>query len=103
MQPLRRQDCNSQRWQTFGRNILAAGDAKMLSARIKVSTSGSREFDKNTRFALASSLTFVAKEIQTATIKKIEGTFTIRNNWDKPSNVLGIRIKPATKETLEAW
>lgn len=75
----------------------------MLSARIKVSTTGSREIDKNTRFALASSLTLTAKEIQSATIKKIESSFTIRNNWDKPTNALGIRIKPATKEKLEAW
>ena len=75
----------------------------MLSARIKVSTIGNREFDKNTRFALASSLTLTAKEIQTATIKRIESSFTIRNNWDKPTNALGIRIKPATKEKLEAW
>lgn len=75
----------------------------MLSARIKVSTTGSREFDKNTRFALASSLTLTAKEIQTVTIKRIESSFTIRNNWDKPTNMLGIRIKPATKEKLEAW
>lgn len=52
---------------------------------------------------MASSLTLTAKDIQAATIKKLEGTFTIRNNWNKPSNALGVRIKPATKEKLETW
>ena len=44
-----------------------------------------------------------AKEIQTETIKTIEGTFTVRTNWNKPSNALGVRVKPATKQQLETW
>jgi len=75
----------------------------MLSAKVTVKVQGNKNLDKQTRFAMASSLTLTAKEIQAATIKKIEGSFTIRNNWNKPSNALGVRIKPATKEKLETW
>lgn len=73
---------------------------QLLSAKISVRTTGNPHLDKQTTFALASSLTLTAKEIQTATIKKIEGSFTVRSNWNKPSNIFGVRIKPATKQKL---
>lgn len=75
----------------------------MFRARITTSIIGNKELNKQTTFALASALTLTAKEIQTDTIKTIEGSFNVRTNWDKPSNALGIRIKPATKQKLEAW
>lgn len=76
--------------------------------RVKLTTSirGNRELNKQTAFALASSLTFTAKEIQAATIKALDkgqgGAFDIRTGWTKPSNVFGIRTKPATKTNLKA-
>src|SRR5262245_285384 len=76
----------------------------MLSARIKkVQEVGNRNFDKQTTFALASALTITAKDIQAENIKKIEGAFTVRTNWDKPSNIFGVRVKPATKQNLVTW
>lgn len=75
----------------------------MLQSRISVSIIGNPHLDKQTTFALASSLTMTAKDIQTSTIKKLGEAFTIRNNWNQPSNALGVRIKPATKQKLEAW
>lgn len=75
----------------------------MFSAKITTSIVGNPHLDKQTIFALASGLTLTAKEIQAATIKEIEGSFTVRTNWDKPSNIFGVRIKPATKQKLDAW
>jgi len=75
----------------------------MLQGKISVSIVGNKNLDKQTTFALASALTLTAKEIQTETIKTLEGTFTVRNNWNKPSNALGVRVKPATKQKLETW
>jgi hypothetical protein len=75
----------------------------MFTAKITTRTVGNLHFDKQTRYALASALTLTGKEIQTETVKKIEGTFNIRNSWDKPSNILGVRVKPATKQNLVVW
>jgi len=75
----------------------------MLQGKISVSIVGNKNLDKQTTFALASSLTLTAKEIQTETITTLEGTFTVRTNWNKPSNALGVRVKPATKQKLETW
>ena len=75
----------------------------MLQGKISVSIVGNKHLDKQTTFALASSLTMTAKEIQTETINTIEGAFTVRTNWNKPSNALGVRVKPATKQKLETW
>lgn len=75
----------------------------MFRAKITTSIIGNKELSKQTIFALASGLTLTAKEIQAETIKSIEGSFTVRTNWDKPSNIFGVRIKPATKQKLEAW
>lgn len=75
----------------------------MFSAKITTSIVGNPHLEKQTVFALASSLTLTAKEIQTETIKTIEGSFTVRTNWDKPGNIFGVRIKPATKQNLESW
>jgi hypothetical protein len=59
--------------------------------------------NKQTVFALASALTLTAKQGQAAAIKAIEGSFTVRTNWTKPSNVYGVRVKPAKKDNLVAW
>jgi hypothetical protein len=75
----------------------------MINTRITVQLTGSAELDKNANFALASALTLTAKEIQAQVIKDIESSFSVRSNWDKPSNVYGVRVKPATKADLTAW
>jgi hypothetical protein len=60
------------------------------------------DYEKQIRFAAASSLTAIAREGQKASIAKIESTFITRNPWYLPSNRLGIHMTPATKETLQA-
>lgn len=67
----------------------------MLS--IKAKLTGER-FDKQIAFAIAVALTTTAKQAQWEVIHTIEGTFTTRNNWYKPSNKFGIRMKSATKQ-----
>lgn len=57
---------------------------------------------KQVRFALAKSLTAVAKLGQAASISDIEATFTVRNGWDRPSNAMGVKALPATKTDLSA-
>lgn len=75
----------------------------MLTARFKVTLKGDlKGLDKQTSFALASSLTLMAKEVQAAEPKELRGAFTVRTDWDKPSNVFGFRVKPATKTNLVA-
>jgi hypothetical protein len=63
-----------------------------------------RQFNaaKQVTFALASTLTAVAKEAQAASVSDVEGTFTVRNNWVKPSNAMGVRVLPASKADLTA-
>lgn len=63
-----------------------------------------RKFDtaKQVTFALASALTAVAREAQAASVSDIERTFTVRNNWDKPSNAMGVKVLPASKTDLSA-
>jgi hypothetical protein len=79
----------------------------MFTAKVTSTISGNKYLDKQTTFALASALTLVAKDIQTATAKGLDkqqgGAFEIRTNWNRPSNIFGVRIKPATKQKLEAW
>lgn len=57
---------------------------------------------KQVAFALSATLTALAKEAQTASVSSIESTFTVRNNWDKPSNAMGIKALPASKDDLSA-
>lgn len=57
---------------------------------------------KQVTFALAQTLTGVVKEAQGVSISNVESTFTVRNNWDKPSNAMGIKALPATKTDLSA-
>lgn len=57
---------------------------------------------KQLTFALAAALTAVAKESQAASIKEIEHDFTVRNNWDQPSNAMGVKVLPATKDDLSS-
>jgi hypothetical protein len=63
-----------------------------------------RQFNlaKQVTFALAATLTAVAREAQAASVASIEDTFTVRNNWDKPSNAMGIKALAATKDDLSA-
>jgi hypothetical protein len=78
----------------------------MFGVKLKTTIAGSKDLNKQTTFAVASALTLTAKEIQTATVKALDksegGAFEIRTNWNKPSNVFGVRIKPATKQNLTA-
>lgn len=63
-----------------------------------------RQFNtaKQVTFALASTLTAVAKEAQAASISDIGETFTVRNNWVQPSNAMGVKVLPASKQDLSA-
>ncbi len=74
----------------------------MLSAKISISTEGNPNLDRQVTFALATALTAVAKEAQTAVRKTLHDHFQIRTNWDV-QGPLAIKIKPATKQDLEAW
>jgi hypothetical protein len=53
-------------------------------------------------FALAATLTAVAKEASAASVKEIERDFTVRNTWDQPGNAMGIKALPATKGDLSS-
>lgn len=63
-----------------------------------------RQFNvaKQVTFALAATLTAVAREAQAVSVASIEETFTVRNNWDKPSNAMGVKALPATKTDLSS-
>lgn len=65
-----------------------------------VKVKGSLDVGKQVTFALAASLTAVAKEGQGEVIKDLQGTFTLRGQWFKPSNRFGIRVTPARKTQL---
>lgn len=65
-----------------------------------VKVRGSLDVGRQVTFALASSLTAVAKEGQAAVVKDLQGTFTLRGQWFKPSNRFGIKITPAKKTQL---
>lgn len=58
--------------------------------------------NKQIRFGTARGLTNTAKEAQKAVVVANRGKFIIRNQWLEQSNKFGIRITPATKETLTA-
>jgi hypothetical protein len=73
-----------------------------MNATVNISIKGNPHLDKQVTFALASALTFVAKEAQTASLKSIRENFQVRTNWDQPWSPFGIRIKPATKNNLTA-
>lgn len=55
---------------------------------------------KNIRFGTALGLTRAAQAGQKLVISNLENTFTLRGNWYKPSNKMGIRINTATKTKL---
>ena len=59
------------------------------------------EIEKQITFAVASSLTAVAKEGQAAEVADIRETFTVRNNWPEVGPY-AIKVEPATKTKLEA-
>jgi hypothetical protein len=72
----------------------------MITTKISIQISGSTELNKNTRFALGSSLTKTAKLGQAASIKEIQSDFTIRTGW--LNSPFGIKVQPATKDNLTA-
>ena len=57
---------------------------------------------KQLPFAVAKGLTATAKDAQGAVLGGLSNKFTLRNNWFKPNTPLGIRIKPAKKNNLQA-
>jgi len=75
----------------------------MIQPRINIKIIGNPNLDKQNRFALAVALTKTAKEGQASIVKSLRSHFSIRNNWPEQSNVYGVRVKPATKETLTTW
>jgi hypothetical protein len=76
----------------------------MIAQNFKITESGVRNPEKQVRFAIASSLTRTAKEIQTADRKALHGAFTIRSRWDEVGP-LAIKVQPAKKDTnpITAW
>lgn len=55
---------------------------------------------KNLVFGAARGLTQTAKEAQSAVQGAARGRFTIRNKWLEQQNKFGIKVKPATPQTL---
>jgi hypothetical protein len=58
--------------------------------------------NKQIRFATALALTKTAKDGQTAVIGALQSNFTLRTQWYQPANKMGVRIKTAKKNDLEA-
>jgi hypothetical protein len=73
----------------------------MINSTISVSIKGNPNLDKQSTFALASSLTMVAKEAQVVVRDAIESNFTIRTSWDR-TGPFSVKIQPATKQDLVA-
>lgn len=73
----------------------------MFSARVK-KFGYFETINKQIRFATAVALTKTAKQAQTAVLGALRENFTLRTNWAEPSSKIGIRIKPAKKDDLEA-
>ncbi|HEY0545305.1 MAG TPA: hypothetical protein VGC91_08025 [Pyrinomonadaceae bacterium] len=73
----------------------------MITGNVKTK-SNQASVEKQVMFATAQALTQTAQMAQTAVIRSIESTFTVRNNWDKPSNKFGIKLIPATKDKLQS-
>lgn len=57
---------------------------------------------KNLNYGTAVGLTKTAKEGQAAVVGSLGSTFTLRGNWWQQSNRFGIKIKPATRDSLQA-
>jgi hypothetical protein len=60
------------------------------------------DLEKQLTFAVATTLTAVAKEAQSAVVEDIQETFTTRGNWYLPRNKFGIKIEAARKDHLSA-
>ena len=73
----------------------------MITGSVKIK-SNQASVEKQVTFATAQALTQTAQQAQAAVTKSVESTFTVRNNWDKPSNKFGIKVIPATKDNLQA-
>lgn len=63
---------------------------------------GLGNFARQIPFATAKALTKTVQQGQLEVIRTIESKFTLRTNWYKPSNQIGIRITPAKKNNLVA-
>lgn len=61
-----------------------------------------KSLPRQLNYAAAVATTRAAKEGQAASISAIRGTFTTRSSWYQPSNQFGVKVKPATKDNLEA-
>jgi hypothetical protein len=57
--------------------------------------------EKQTRFALASTLTEVLQKSQENSTQAIYDTFTVRGSWAEPSNRYGVHIETVDKDKLE--
>lgn len=73
----------------------------MFTPRINVTVKGAANFDKQHLFALATTLTEVARQTRLNSISAIEGTFNIRNSWDN-TGPFSVKMKAATKQNLTA-
>lgn len=73
----------------------------MLSPTFKISIKGSIHLDKQTTFALATTLTEVALRTRGAAIDAIEDNFTLRTTWHK-TGPFAVKVKAATKQNLTA-
>lgn len=73
----------------------------MITGSVKIKSSKGN-LEKQVTFATAQALTQTAKDAQSAVIKSVESTFTVRNKWTQPSNKFGIKIIPARKDKLQS-
>lgn len=60
------------------------------------------DFEKQLRFAIAKTLTQVAKSAQGVVTQATKSQFTIRTNWLEPSSPFAIKIVAAKPDNLEA-
>lgn len=84
----------------FGR---AGGEKGRAVPEIKVQgVEALLSLDRQITFAAAQTLTGLAKQGQAASQRAIQSTFVTRGRWYLASNALGVRVKPARRDDLEA-
>lgn len=66
------------------------------------STFDAKKILSQLNYATAVALTKTAKDAQAQVLKELPNNFTLRGNWFNPSNKFGVKIKAATKQSLEA-
>lgn len=74
----------------------------MISISVSGNINALLSLDKQLVFAVAKSLTQVAKLGQAAAIEGIKNELTVRTEWYLPGRKYGVRIKTATKTDLSA-